>query len=79
MKGDVSIGLCKVSTCNQDCPSNMLVQEGAIYTVAQRVHVKVHFNAKENTKFYSTEVTEAFLSCSDFPIGAGNKVVLQKG
>jgi len=75
MKRDVSIGLCKVSTCNRDCPSNLKVDKGAIYTVAQRIHVDV--NVDTNDEIFRTEISESYLSCTPFPDLIGEEVLLQ--
>ena len=74
--GTPSIGLCKVSTCEQDCPSSMVVRNG-VYTVAQRIHVNVKVDLL-NSQLYKTEISEAFLSCSDSEF-ATNKLTLYRG
>ncbi|XP_076802956.1 uncharacterized protein LOC143446955 [Clavelina lepadiformis] len=65
-KYTASVSLCKVSSCQQSCPSYLLVGPGAVYTVSETIHLSVNFNTNHNLFATSTftDISNAFLSCS---------------
>ncbi|CAK8693992.1 unnamed protein product [Clavelina lepadiformis] len=75
---DASVSLCKISTCQQSCPSDLVVGAGAVYTVSETIHLSVNFNIA--TSIFSaspfTDIASAFLSCSPDTSSAKDTVEL---
>lgn len=44
MSDDMTMGLCKVSTCTNTCPDNLQIKYNAIYTVGERIHVNIDYS-----------------------------------
>lgn len=79
LKGKASVGLCKVSTCDRDCPNNLIVRNG-IYVVGQKIHVTAKVNIDDEFSTYRTDVVEAYLSCdSSNSLATSNRFVLHRG
>ncbi|XP_076802947.1 uncharacterized protein LOC143446950 [Clavelina lepadiformis] len=76
----LAVNLCKVSVCQLDgCPDNYVINEGAIYTVSNRVHLSI--NVIPNLLFSATGsvhigVEKAFLSCSNSRDVSSNNLIL---
>jgi hypothetical protein len=63
---DLQIDLCKQSTCERDCPSELRVNGQGIYTVGQRVYVGIKSIGHENTVVsgHTMSLQDVYLSCS---------------
>ncbi|CAK8679278.1 unnamed protein product [Clavelina lepadiformis] len=75
---DASLSLCKVSACQQPCPSHLLVKGGAVYTISETIHLSIDLNINKNLFPSSTfiDITSAFLSCSNDPSRTSDTVAL---